>query len=46
MKRNGKGSSSCLDLEPKHEMRVPSLVARLMGLESIPTVMGLLAIFF
>ncbi|KAK0595139.1 hypothetical protein LWI29_003918 [Acer saccharum] len=38
VKRNGKGSSSSLDLEPKHEMRAPSLVARLMGLESLPTV--------
>ncbi|KAH7556885.1 hypothetical protein JRO89_XS11G0007500 [Xanthoceras sorbifolium] len=39
VKRNGKNSStSSLDLEPKHEMRAPGLVARLMGLESMPTV--------
>ncbi|XP_028779967.1 uncharacterized protein LOC114759469 [Neltuma alba] len=32
-----KSGNRSLDLEPKHDMRVPGLVARLMGLESIPT---------
>lgn len=36
MKKNGHRSSS-VDLETKHEMKAPSLVARLMGLESMPT---------
>ena len=35
MKKNGNRS---VDLEKKHEMRTPSLVARLMGLESMPAV--------
>ena len=35
MKKNGNRS---VDLERKHEMKAPSLVARLMGLESMPAV--------
>ncbi|XP_042975666.1 uncharacterized protein LOC122307101 [Carya illinoinensis] len=35
VKKNG---NRRLDLEKKHEMRTPGLVARLMGLESMPTV--------
>lgn len=35
VKKNG---SRCVDLEKKHEMHTPSLVARLMGLESMPAV--------
>lgn len=35
VKKNGNRS---VDLEKKHEMRTPSLVARLMGLESMPAV--------
>lgn len=36
MKKNG--SRSIVDLEPKNDMRAPSLVARLMGLDSMPDV--------
>lgn len=34
---NKKGGNHGFDVDQKSEMRVPSLVARLMGLESIPT---------
>ncbi|XP_014498021.1 uncharacterized protein LOC106759383 [Vigna radiata var. radiata] len=34
---NKKGGNHGVDVDQKSEMRVPSLVARLMGLESIPT---------
>ncbi|KAJ7971232.1 DnaA initiator-associating protein [Quillaja saponaria] len=33
-----KNGNRSMDIEQKHEMRAPSLVARLMGLESIPSV--------
>ncbi|XVF20778.1 hypothetical protein REPUB_Repub12eG0032700 [Reevesia pubescens] len=36
MKKNGKHSNA--EIEQKHEMRAPGLVARLMGLESMPAV--------
>ncbi|KAJ0099572.1 hypothetical protein Patl1_21437 [Pistacia atlantica] len=36
VKKSGNRNSS-VDLETKHEMKAPSLVARLMGLESMPT---------
>lgn len=35
--RNNGGFTNAKKVEQKHEMRVPSLVARLMGLESIPS---------